>query len=204
MHEPTDRKKPYHHGDLRTALLEAAEAELGERGVEGFTLRGVAKRAGVSHAAPAHHFRDVDAMLTALAALGLRRLTAAMQARHAEAAATPRDQFIASGVGYVDFALANPALFRLMFSSQRPHRADADIAAAGEEAFGVLVADVAAMRGDDPLGSEAGRRDIAAAWSMVHGLSHLLIANGLSIIDDGLARDRDAVLRDLIARTAPR
>ena len=58
----------YHHGDLRKALLDAAEAELAEKGVEGFTLRGCAKRAGVSHAAPAHHFKDANALLTALAA----------------------------------------------------------------------------------------------------------------------------------------
>ena len=70
----------YHHGDLRAALLEAGEAELAEHGVEGFSLRGVAKRAGVSHAAPAHHFRDANGLLTALAAEGFRRFVAKQRA----------------------------------------------------------------------------------------------------------------------------
>src|SRR5688572_25193146 len=64
----------YHHGDLRAALISAAEEELVEKGVDGFTLRGCARRAGVSHAAPAHHFKDVRALFTALATIGLRRL----------------------------------------------------------------------------------------------------------------------------------
>ena len=64
----------YHHGDLRAALIAAAEEELAENGVDGFTLRGCARRAGVSHAAPAHHFKDVRALFTALATIGLRRL----------------------------------------------------------------------------------------------------------------------------------
>lgn len=204
MTEAVERKKPYHHGDLRAALLEAAEAELIEKGVEGFTLRGVAKRAGVTHAAPAHHFRNVDAMLTALATVGFRRLTAAMLTRHAAAPATPRDQFIASGVGYIDFAEANPALFRLMFASQRPRHAEEEIATAGREAFGVLVGDVAAVRGDNPLASSDGRRDVAAAWALVHGLSHLLIADSLTVVGNVLGPDRDAALRDLVDRTTPR
>ncbi|MBK8457405.1 MAG: TetR/AcrR family transcriptional regulator [Phyllobacteriaceae bacterium] len=204
MTKPNEEKRPYHHGDLRAALLSAAEEELAEKGVEAFTLRGVAKRAGVSHAAPAHHFRNVEAMLTALAAIGFRRLTAAMRARHAEAAKTPRDQFIASGVGYVDFALANPALFRLMFSSQRPEHGNADMADAGAEAFEVLVDDVAAVRGDDPMASRDGRFDVTAAWSLAHGLANLLIANGPGFIAADLARDRDGSLRDLIERVTPR
>ena len=73
--------RDYHHGDLRAALLRAAEVELSERGVEGFTLRGCARRAGVSHAAPAHHFGDADGLLTALAAEGFARFNAAVAAR---------------------------------------------------------------------------------------------------------------------------
>src|SRR4051794_796732 len=106
--------RSYHHGDLRKALLIAAEADLAEKGLEGFTLRGCARRAGVSHAAPAHHFKDTGALLTALAADGYERFTAAMQKRQA-AETTARARLIGAGLGYLDFALANPALFRLMF-----------------------------------------------------------------------------------------
>jgi len=198
------KRRPYHHGDLRAALLEAAEAELAENGIEGFTLRGVARRAGVSHAAPAYHFRDVEAMLTALATIGSRRLTEAMLSRHAEAEANPRDQFVASGVGYVDFALANRALFKLMFASDRPRFGDPDLSAAGERAFGVLVGDVAGLRGDDPRRSRDGRLDIAAAWGLVHGLATLLISGSLTLLDADVAADRDGVLRALIERLLPR
>jgi AcrR family transcriptional regulator len=115
-----DQTRPYHHGDLRAALLRAAEEELTANGVEGFSLRAVAKRAGVSHAAPAHHFGDVRGLLTALCVEGFNRFLATQHAREAAAALDPRSQLVASGLGYVDFALANPALFRLMFSSNLP------------------------------------------------------------------------------------
>ena len=103
----TAGKTSYHHGDLRNALLAAAEVELTEKGIEGFSLRGVAKRAGVSHAAPAHHFRDTErhADGTCRHRLGTPDSRACMR-RQAEADGTPRAQFIASGVGYVEFALA--------------------------------------------------------------------------------------------------
>src|SRR5215470_19725877 len=114
------RAQPYHHGNLRAALLDAAEAELDAQGIEGFSLRGVAKRAGVSHAAPAHHFRDVNGLLTGLAAEGYKRFVAAQEARQKTAPADGMSQLVASGMGYIDFALARPALFRLMFSSDRP------------------------------------------------------------------------------------
>jgi AcrR family transcriptional regulator len=79
----------YHHGDLRAALLRAAEDELTERGAEGFSLRGVARRVGVSHAAPAHHFADTGALLAALAAEGFRRFLATQRAHQARAAPQP-------------------------------------------------------------------------------------------------------------------
>ncbi|MEI5579289.1 helix-turn-helix domain-containing protein, partial [Streptomyces brasiliscabiei] len=74
--KPRGTRQPYHHGDLRRALLVAAEHELEEKGIEGFSLRGVAKRAGVSHAAPLHHFKDTRALLTALAGVGFERFLA--------------------------------------------------------------------------------------------------------------------------------
>ncbi len=106
----------YHHGDLHRALLAAAEEELTEKGVEAFSLRGVAKRAGVSHGAPAHHFADARGLLTELAAQGYQRFIDAQERRQQEAAKDPEAQLTASGLGYIDFATENPALFRLMFS----------------------------------------------------------------------------------------
>lgn len=196
-------RKAYHHGDLREALLKAAEAELTEKGFEGFSLRAVAKRAGVSHAAPAHHFRDTGDLLTALATIAAERLTNSMLDRHARAEKTPRAQFIASGIGYVEFALANPALFKLMFGSERPKSDDARLMHHASEAFNVLVGDVRAVVGYDPMESDEGRLAIAAAWSLVHGIANLLIADRLRFARPMLDRDFEATLTQLIERVAP-
>jgi len=150
-------KASYHHGDLRKVLLESAEAELGERGIEAFSLRGVAKRAGVSHAAPAHHFRDTNAMLTELASIAYERLTSSMRKAMAEADPTPRARFIASGIGYVRFALANPALFQLMFGSKRPDSHDKTLLIRAREAFMTLVDGIRAVTGNDPAAFRPSR-----------------------------------------------
>lgn len=194
----------YHHGDLRAALLEAAERELAERGIEGFTLRGVAKRAGVSHAAPAHHFRDTSHMLTALATIGMERFHAAMEAAQSVPHTTPRDRFIASGVAYVEFALANSALFDLMFGSKRPDFDDPDFVRHAGAAFRNLVDSIASIRGGASLEEAGGRLDIAAAWSLVHGVATLLIAKRLRFLAPDLAADRTETLRQLVSRVAPR
>jgi AcrR family transcriptional regulator len=129
-------KQSYHHGDLRAALLSAAEDELAERGMEAFSLRSVAKRAGVSHAAPAHHFGDAQGLLTALAAEGFRQFLAAQTAREAVAEKDPASQMVAAGLGYVDFAMARPTIFRLMWQSN-PHHLDrpVDLGATGGSGF---------------------------------------------------------------------
>ena len=98
-------ERSYHHGNLFSTLLDAAEEELIERGMEGFSLRGVAKRAEVSHAAPAHHFGDANGLLTALAARGFERFIQRQRDFRQRAASSPRAQLEASGVGYVVFAL---------------------------------------------------------------------------------------------------
>lgn len=197
-------KTPYHHGDLRETLLAAAEAELAEKGVEGFSLRGCAKRAGVSHAAPAHHFKDAGALLTALAAVGFERLTASAKGRQARAPADASAQLIASGLGYIEFAEANPALFKLMFGSDRPRDGDETLVLKGSEAFMILVDAIAAIRGGDPLSSPAGLMDITAAWSLVHGFAHLSIAGKLPFLAPLLAGERDAALADIISRVVPK
>src|SRR5271166_2647884 len=110
------KKGTYHHGDLRHALLTTSLALLEEHGLEGLTLRRAAAAAGVSHAAPAHYFPSLKSLLTALAAIGFGRFEAAMASERGKAAENPAAQMRAAGQGYVDFAVANPGLFRLMFS----------------------------------------------------------------------------------------
>lgn len=174
---------PYHHGDLRAALLRAAEEELAARGTEDFSLRGVARRVGVSHAAPAHHFADAGALLTALAAEGFRRFLATQRARQAGAPADAHAQLLAAGLGYVDFAAAHPALFRLMFASRRADYADAELAAAAGAAYDHLVAGVAAANG----GGAASPADVMAAWAMAHGIADLANSGRLSLVAPGAA-----------------
>src|SRR5262249_42350810 len=137
----------YHHGDLRAALLQAAEKELAENGIEGFTLRGCARRAGVSHAAPAHHFRDVRALLTEIAADGFEQL-AGITARFGEAARPGTlEHLIEIGRGYVGFAAAYPHHFRLIFRVDRLDRENQRFRAAGAAAFKVPVDAVGAYFG---------------------------------------------------------
>ncbi len=193
----------YHHGDLRAALLEAAEKELAEPGIEGFTLRGVAKRAGVSHAAPAHHFRDTNDMLTALATIAMQRFHSAIEVAQARADGSPRERFIASGVAYVEFALANPALFDLMFGSKRPDFDDPALVGHASAAFGNLVDGIGAIRGRPPLEEPEGRLDVAAAWSLVHGVATLLIARRLKFLASDLSTNREATIRGLVSRIVP-
>src|SRR6195256_264747 len=123
------RPKPYHHGHLREALLQAAIQLIAEVGPAGFTLREVARRAGVSHNAPYRHFRDRDDLMAAVAAQGFRELTQAMM----EAAGQPSDtldRLKRAGLGYVAFALRRPEHFTVMFDAPISKRKHPDSAAA--------------------------------------------------------------------------
>jgi AcrR family transcriptional regulator len=187
-----DEKKPqagrrkYHHGDLRRALLDAAEEELSEQGLEGFSLRGCAKRAGVSHAAPAHHFKDASGLLAALASEAFERFHQTIARRMAEAPhGDTRARLTAAGLGYYEFAQANPALLHLIFNSRRlDFSSDPDLQRTATAAFDQLVDAVAAQRGDEPLASPEGRVDVAATWALVHGLSELSLAGRLNFLRD--------------------
>lgn len=186
----------YHHGDLRAALLAAAEAELAARGMEGFSLRSVAKRAGVSHAAPAHHFGDVQGLLTALAAEGFRQFLAAQAAREAVAENDPAAQLVAAGLGYVDFAIARPALFRLLWQSERPDFMDADLGQAARAAYQHLVDQVMATGGQSTA-------DEAAAWAVAHGLADLLASGRLQALGSLPVAARDDMVAGIIRRVLP-
>jgi AcrR family transcriptional regulator len=171
------RKKPadYHHGDLEPALVAAARAILEKEGIEALSLRAVARAVGVSPAAPYHHFADKDALLAAVAAEGFRDLTSAMEKRMTRET-EPTKRFLGTGAGYVAFAAANPALFRLMFggSGQR-FSAHAGLATAGMAAYDVLskaAGEAALAVGRDPA---TVPMTMLTAWSVVHGLAMLML-----------------------------
>lgn len=202
--ETPPARKRYHHGDLRAALLRAGRDELEASGIEGFSLRRVAKRAGVSHAAPAHHFGDTRGLLTALAAEGFRIFLDTQKARETRAAPDPESQLVAAGLGYLDFALANPRLFRLIFASERPQYDDPDLTRHGSEAFDHLVAQMTRLTGRDPATDPAAMVDVLAIWSLVHGLSDLTIANGartfVAMVGGEDDDDRDAAVAAMLRR----
>lgn len=189
-------KAPYHHGDLRAALLTAAEAELAERGIEAFSLRRVAQRAGVSHAAPAHHFGDARGLLTAVAAVGFRRFLSMQRQRGDDEGPSPAERITGASLGYVDFALAHPAVLQLMFGSDRTSYADPDLKAAAGAAYMHLEGLVRAAGGD--------AADETAVWAMAHGLADLLASGRLKPLAGLSASARDAALRPVIARALPR
>ncbi len=164
--------RPYHHGNLREALIEAALVVL-ERDGEDLTLRAAAKLAGVSHTAPYNHFADKEALLAATAIRGFENLKAAVEAARLTVGSDMGDQLVATAHAYVFFAAEQPALFRLMFG---PRKANAeDIRTAGLAAFNALVEVMrdgmaaGTFRDGDP------RAAAFAAWSLVHGMSQLAI-----------------------------
>ncbi len=188
------RKKPadYHHGDLEPALVAAARTILEKDGIEALSLRAVARAVGVSPAAPYHHFADKDALLAAVAAQGFRELTAAMEKRMTQET-EPTKRFLGTGAGYVAFAAANPALFRLMFggSGQR-FSAHAGLATAGMAAYDVLskaAGEAALAVGRDPATVPL---TMLTAWSVVHGLAMLML--DAEVAPEGYgARDPEAL-----------
>ena len=144
--------RAYHHGDLREALIEASETLLAERGVEGFTLREVARRAGVSPAAPAHHFGDVRGLLTAVAIRAFEELTARLTAADLAAGADRRARLRAQGEAYVRFALARPGRFGLMFAVARLDGENLELQRQGDAAFAVLERAVAGRAAGEGTG----------------------------------------------------
>lgn len=169
-------RNSYHHGDLAAELLRVAEVEISERGIEAFSLRALAKRAGVSHGAPAHHFKDARGLLTALAAIGYERFVESQNKRQRIAKSDPKSQLVASGLGYIDFAVENPALFRLMFSSEKPDRTDESFNHAAFSAFNKLIADTQLVVQSDPNVDREAMKDVMASWAIVHGLADLIIS----------------------------
>ena len=181
----------YHHGDLRQALIEATDSLLEERGPEGFSLREVARRAGVSPAAPSHHFGDAGGLLAAVAGLGFEGLADALRKGDARGGDDPRARLREQGVGYVEFAMRHPGRFRLMFSDvmQRPDEA---LQQSGNAAFGLLENGVRAALGvkEGTALTDDAWTALFALWSAVHGYAHLVVAGRLDACAGALDRKR--------------
>ncbi|MEI9995024.1 MAG: TetR/AcrR family transcriptional regulator [Rhizomicrobium sp.] len=176
--------KPYHHGALRQALIAAAEAALAEHGLEGFSLRDVARRAGVSHGAPAHHFGDVRGLLTAVAAHAFADLIARLEA----VADTPDrpDRLKRMAVAYVDFAVHQPARFDLMWRSAILDPDDREYRDAADRAFAILNEGVTGSEVVVEIPSDPALASPVAVWCLMHGFAR-------GMLDGAFGRDRAAL-----------
>lgn len=172
----TAQSKPrYHHGDLRRALIDASLALISEEGFGALTLREVARRAGVTHAAPYRHFEDKEALLAAVAEEGFRAMATQMRERMDKESA-PLERLGACGVAYVLFAVQHPAHFRVMFGPHFSHPADHDGLAQEEgNAFGLLVQSIVHGQQAGVLREGEPMPLALVAWSQVHGLASLLV-----------------------------
>ncbi|MEA3032348.1 MAG: hypothetical protein QOH86_364 [Sphingomonadales bacterium] len=159
--------RPYHHGNLKAALVAAGEAVLERDGLAGLSLRAAAREAGVSHAAPRHAVGDLAGLLAELAASGFERLRAEMEAAAAESPQAPLD---ALGQRYVRFALAHPALFQLMFRHERLEAGRPALVDARRALLETLRSAV-----PEGQGGAQTRAAMLSAWAQAHGLAMLLV-----------------------------
>jgi AcrR family transcriptional regulator len=182
---------PYHHGALHEALLQAAETILERDGLPGLTLRAAAREAGVSHAAPTHHFGDITGLLSELAASGFRKFGAALSAA-AATKASAGERMDVMGEAYVMFAREHPSMFLLMFRSERLDVTRPALRQAVQEAFGLLTRGVSARHeGQAPSAPLALTAEIVRAWSMVHGFAMLMIDHRLEHVLSQLPEGAD-------------
>lgn len=204
--------RPYHHGDLRGAILEAAAAAVDRDGVAALSLRALAHEVGVSHTAPRHHFGDKRGIVTALAAQGYEALTAEL------GQASSCGTFLDVGVAYVGWAVTHPAHYQVMF---RPELVDGSDPAHAEALNGLRRALVDSLRAGRPGTDRTDRTDPGdrtdhpgdaaadgdgipvlglAAWSIVHGFVTLALAGSLPLPADAGPEATLALARATLAR----
>lgn len=185
--------RPYHHGDLRRALIRAAVARVEEEGPSSVSLRDIARRAGVSHAAPAHHFGDKTGLFTAIATEGFLLL-----ASQTTPVAHRHDALLLTGIVYVRFAAEHRGYFEIMFRPDMYRETDPDLVRARDRSLEVLYR--AARQGAGMPGGEDITGLAVAAWSVVHGFATLWLAGnfrqqlpadldaGAAIVAGGIAK----------------
>ncbi len=200
------KARGYHHGDLREALVAAGRKLVEEKGIRGFTLRECARRAEVSHAAPAHHFASMDDLLAELVRRGFAELTAAMTTEAERVADDePAARLVGLGVGYMAFAAANPTLFQLMFSREANHIEGKAGDEGGESVRRLLTAVLDDVTGNAPADARQQAADFA--WATMHGFIALVLDGEIGSRDSskglkarGLATL--AAMAETIARSA--
>jgi len=166
-------ERPYHHGDLRKAVIDAAVAEVAAVGASALSMRAIARRAGVSHAAPAHHFGDKAGIFTAIAIEGFDLMTKTI-----EPVAFEEQGFITGGTAYIQFALEHPGYFEVMFRPTLYDLDDPALVAARDGAFDVLRESARHAIAPDASDDEAEALAVAG-WSLSHGFATLWLQANL-------------------------
>lgn len=195
------KKEAYHHGDLRTQLINATRRLVEEKGPDAFSVSEACRAAGVSTAAPYRHFSDKQDMLIAVAMDGMQRMRDQMLTAIKDLPQGTSQAIAAIGLVYVEFAQREPSVFRLMFGLTRHHRDNPDMIAQGAGSFGVLLHQIALCFDRDDDDAEV-RRIGFTLWTFVHGLSFLLIdekVDALQIPVDVKAFIHDVSTRQLEA-----
>jgi AcrR family transcriptional regulator len=185
--------RPYHHGNLRAALLDEAERTLREQGVDGLSLRELARHAGVSHAAPRRHFADRQALLDALAESGWERLGADTRAAAQRAGTDYEARLRAAGRAYVRFATRDAALLEVMFAGRQGRQAAA-LREAATRAFSVLVELVREGQASGVLELDDPERMALLLFATVQGIATLANAGIVA------PKRRDELVSDAIGR----
>ncbi len=198
----------YHHGDLRHALLEAALTLVSKRGVEGFSLRETAREVGVSPAAAYRHFEDKAALLEALATDGMGRLAVAMEKAIARAPGAPGSparaaaELAALGTAYVEFAVAHPSHFRVMFGPWCDHpemeELPPEALPGGRDPYQILVDTLDGLVRAGAIAPAARAGAEIAAWASVHGLASLLVEGSLPLSAKGRTQAVGVIQRTLL------
>src|ERR1700730_1770219 len=187
---------PYHHGALHEALLKAAEKVMERDGLQGLTLRAVAREAGVSHAAPTHHFGDLTGLVSELAAIGFRQFNVAM-ATADTSGPSPLDKAMARAKAYVAYARAHPGMYGLMFRTERLDMTRPSLHEAASASVAGLAGTVGASRHEQISEQALSLPQAAAivrAGSLVHGFSTLLLDGRLGDVLRRLPKGTDAAM----------
>lgn len=178
-------ERPYHHGELKQALVRAGLELLEERGLADLSLRAIAARVGVSHTAPKNHFDGLQGLLAAIAAEGFR-LHATEMRRNVEDQPPGRERLEAAAEGYVRFARRHPALFALMFSPRFKNCDDAELQAAAMASYGVLEQISEGLIWPTRQGQAAQTLQTELMlWSLVHGYASLVNEGRMPRDEDG-------------------
>lgn len=204
-------KSGYHHGDLREALLTAAEELLASEGLSALTLRACARKAGVSHAAPKHHFNDVAELLSEVSARGFDRLTGALKAAREQAGDDPVERLVAVARTYVNFARQYPDQYRLMFRWDALTAENPALVLAAQRTFAEMTNSITVQRGEEDVSPETLQvrikerglqDDVLIGWSHIHGYAQLFLEgqfNGFAA-EEGEDAFIERTLRDSCTR----